>query len=104
MKPIQRLLLFLALAGFAIGIPVAFIREPFDPAWTFALPVGVVFLGMFYITTVLRHETEKFDEEQRLSNEQARPRNSGAIARSNLRANGETVSSSAQKVANARGP
>jgi hypothetical protein len=65
MKPIQKSLLAVAVAGIAAGIPVTIIRHPLNPAWTLALPIGVVSLGMLLISWLMRKEVARFDEEHR---------------------------------------
>lgn len=72
MKAGQKLLLILAVAGSTIGITVSLSRVRLDPAWTVALPGGVVCLGLFLISRLLQNEVARFDDEQRSKIESAR--------------------------------
>jgi hypothetical protein len=69
MKHLQKWLLALAVAGLVIGIPVTFTHARLGPLWTLALPLGMVFLGLYLISLLLRSEVNRFDAEQRLKAE-----------------------------------
>jgi hypothetical protein len=73
MKPGHKLLLILALAALATGMVVSFSSASFAPAWTVALPLGVVSLGFFAISMAVRREVARFDEEQRVETDEVRP-------------------------------
>jgi hypothetical protein len=67
----QKLLLILAVVSFVIGIPVTLLRVQISPAWTVALPVGVVCLGLFLLSYIWHDEMLKFDDDARLRIESA---------------------------------
>ncbi len=71
MKAMLKALLAIAVAGLVIGIPVMCRREPLDPFWTLALPVGASFVGFFLIAFWWRDELAKFDAEERAKHESA---------------------------------
>jgi hypothetical protein len=82
----QRLLLILAVTGLAIGIPVTLSRAEHGPAWTFALPAGAVFLGLFLVSLLWQKEIAKFDKDERLKIELARRHRPSAPDPDNKRA------------------
>jgi hypothetical protein len=74
MKTSQKALLTLAVTGLIVGIIVALRHAEPAPAWTLALPVGVVCLGLFLLSLVWQKEMAKFEEEERLKFDSVRRR------------------------------
>jgi len=72
MKASRRWLLVLAVGGPAVGIPVTFNHAKVAPLWTLALPLGVVFVGLYLVAFSLQKEVAQFDAEQRSKMEWAR--------------------------------
>ena len=66
METYQKTLLTLGVAGLAMGIVVFLIHAELAPAWTIALPAGVVCLGLFLLSLLWRRELARLDEEERL--------------------------------------
>jgi hypothetical protein len=59
-----KIFLALSVIGFAVGGIVDFGNFAVNPAWTVAMPVGVIFLGLFLIWFVLEKEMAAFDTEE----------------------------------------
>jgi hypothetical protein len=71
MSVVQKLLLSVAIISLPVAGYVSFGGARLDPIWTIALPLGVVSLGIFYLTVLLHNEAARFDEEERLKHELA---------------------------------
>ncbi len=65
MKDRQKWLLVLAVVSLGVGIPVTFCGVGASPLWTLALPLGVVFVGLYLVAFALRNEVARYDAEQR---------------------------------------
>jgi hypothetical protein len=68
MKWLPKLFLAIAAVALPVGMYVSWSGAQLPPFWTAALPLGVISLGMFYITFVLQKEAARFDEEAREKN------------------------------------
>ena len=68
----QKWLLALAVTCLAVGVFVSLSQRDLAPAWTLALPAGVILTGLFLIRLLLQKEVAKFDADERLKIEQAR--------------------------------
>ena len=71
MKPLPKLTLALAVANLIVGTFVTMSHKDVAFIWYFALPLGVIFTGLFLITLALQNEVVKFDEDERLKMESA---------------------------------
>src|SRR5258708_18314443 len=65
MKCLPKILLALAAPTLTMGAIVSFSGLKFGPEWTFALPAGMIFLGLFIIAWMMQGEVAKFDAEER---------------------------------------
>lgn len=63
----MKALLVFALISFAIG----FFEITIPHSWALGLPLGAVLLGFYIVLKIFAGESARFDEEQRLRNEQA---------------------------------
>jgi len=62
MKKLAKALLAIALVAFVAGV-----AEGSRPGgWGLGVPLGAVFLGLFFITRILEKESARFDEEERV--------------------------------------
>ena len=61
----QKALLVSAAAALLIGIGVSMSRADLPSAWTVALPVGAILLGLFLISLLLHEPAAEFDKEER---------------------------------------
>jgi hypothetical protein len=66
MRTLPKFFLTISISALVLGFIVTFSGAAFAPAWTMALPVGAVSLGLFLIAFMLQNETARFDEEERL--------------------------------------
>lgn len=65
MTRIPKVLLAVSLTMFVFGGVVTFGTDAFPLAWTVAMPLGAVCLGLFLLTFLLQKEVALFDEEER---------------------------------------
>ena len=72
MKVLQKWLLALAVTCLVVGVFVSLSHGDLAPAWTLALPSGVILTGLFLIRLMLQNEVAKFDADERLKTEQAK--------------------------------
>lgn len=76
MKKLTKALLAIALVAFVAGI-----AEGSRPGgWGLGVPMGAVFLGLFFITRILGKESARFDEDERVRQDLAE-RDVGASSR-----------------------
>lgn len=68
----MKLLLGVAVALLLTGLIVSISDAALAAAWTVALPLGVIAMGMFMISWVIRKEVARFEEEERRKREAAR--------------------------------
>ena len=67
LKKLTKALLAIALLAFVAGV-----AEGSRPGgWGLGVPLGAVFLGLFFITRILGKESARFDEEERVRQAQA---------------------------------
>jgi hypothetical protein len=60
----SKVFLALAVAGLGVGTYVTLTSAKLHPDWTLALPLGVISLGMFFLTYFLQGPAARYDEEQ----------------------------------------
>ena len=63
----MNVLLILSLISFVIG----FFEVTRPNSWALGLPMGAVFLGVYFVVKVFSGETAQFDEDQRIRDEKA---------------------------------
>ena len=66
MKTLPKWVLAAAVVNLIIGIFVTMSHKDMASVWFLALPLGVIFTGLFLITLALQNEAAKFDEDERL--------------------------------------
>jgi hypothetical protein len=71
MKTLPKWVLVLAVVNLIVGIFVTMSHKDVAFIWYLALPLGVIFTGLFLITLALQNEVVKFDEDERLKMESA---------------------------------
>jgi hypothetical protein len=72
MKTLPKLVLVLAVVNLIVGIFVTMSHKDVAFIWYLAMPLGVIFTGLFLITLALQNEVVKFDEDERLKMESAK--------------------------------
>ena len=65
MNRLPKWLLTLSVPTFITGMAVSISRAALAPAWTVALPAGVILFGLFMISWLLQDEVAGFDAEER---------------------------------------
>jgi hypothetical protein len=73
----SKIFLALAVAGIGIGLWVSGTGTQLHPIWTLALPLGVISLGMCFLTCFMQGPVAGYDEDQNreLSRTQTGPGN-----------------------------
>ncbi|MGH7952930.1 MAG: hypothetical protein ACREFE_13580 [Limisphaerales bacterium] len=66
MKTLPKWVLVLAVVNLIVGIFVTMSHKDMASVWYLALPLGVIFTGLFLIALALQNEVVKFDEDERL--------------------------------------
>jgi|ERR1051326_8958476 len=72
MKTFQKWHLALAVTCLIVGVFVSLSHVDLAPAWTLALPAGVILTGLFLIRLLLQNEVARFDADEGLRIEQAK--------------------------------
>ena len=65
MTKLPKFFLTVSVTAFAVAF-ASVSSNNIAPAWSVAIPIGAIFLGLFLIAFMLQNEVAQFDEETRL--------------------------------------